>query len=493
MIACNTSERDADQRRLLPKLYKLTGKLDRRKLMMFMQQAFTVDNESLICANDCAEKAVFTESPLANVADQDVDVVAGLYLGEEAVEPGQVIGRYLPVLSYQAAGADVDGTTACKTLVPFIIAFAQADSSWVARWHASVPPTWRIGFESMAADAIRSYMVDPDRFEQLEFSDNEFEARFALYAALILRSEYCPDACGEIVMYSHHVWALVPDDVRPNCMYVSVTQMPFSGSAAARDKCFSHMSIRTLISQHRVEPGQFLTVMSRNPFASTGKVHDAHPSRLWPLKTVDGVPFTSHDDVAEFETGPVPDEEKARLEKRLNDAREKDLLPHWKDGDARHSLDYSLAMLDVMRRENNDFDGGPFPHAFWTMVLPRSAVALLYNISELARRTKQSDDARKRIADVFDQIDYARCLASMDWPGMLLDLYLHVQGHDYHNEVKVYGKLQERARELCAERLGCVDALIRRINCALPPAYNIGGARAWSCIEVSGQKLLLSA
>ena len=460
--------------------------------MRYIQQAFAVPGNVLEQSEKCADEAVFCSTAFANVVDQgDVDLVAGLNMGARAIEAGDIIGRYLPIVTYTARGADRDPMSAAKTLVPFIIAFVKAQSEWVLSWSANAPQGLRGGFDAMAKDAIRSYMVDPDRFEQLEFDAAEFDARFALFAALLLRPVYCPESCGEIVLYAAQVWALVHDDMRPNSMFVCTTQMPFSGSTAARGECYAHRSILTLVAQHDIEPGQFVTVMSRNPFAFSGGFGDSHPARIWPLKKWKGMPYTSHDDLAEFETGPMSASKKKRLEVALVESRLKTMAPYWTaEMQDRDTLGHSLTMLKLLRKENEGFNGGPSPHPFWTMVLPRSVVVLLYSITELARDKNATMESRREIAAAFNEMDYAKCLQSMQWPLTLLDLYLHCQGHDHHYETKVFGTLQARARELCADSLGCdPDELIHRINGALPPLYHVGPPPAQSCIRVSAMSL----
>lgn len=478
-------------RGILAQLFSLVGPTKGITFMRYIQQAFLVTKDELAVATQCAEEAIFSAAAFANHADVYHDVSSGLHLGHRAIEAGNIIGRYLPVVTYHAKGADQDASVAAKTLVPFLVAFVQADRDWVTEWHAAVPVSLQHGFDALAKDAVRSYMVDPDRFEALEFERDEFAARFALYAALILRPVYCPESCGEVVLYASEVWALVHDDVRPNAGFLCTAQMPFCGSTAAGGQCYAHQSILTLVSQHPIEPGEFVTVMSRNPFASNALLDD-HPARLWPLKTCRGVPLTANDDVAEFETGPMTVDRKERLVRRLNADRELALAPHWNErGRIRNAVDYSLAMLEVFCAENNDFDGGPAPHRWWTMVLPRAVVVLLYTISEQAREKGVAPETRARIAAALDKMDYARCLDTMEWPLMLVDLYLHTQGHDYHFEDKVFGRLGNRARELCAAKMGCdPDRLIGRVNGALPPAYHVGPPPARSCIEVAGMQCI---
>ena len=428
-----------------------------------------------------AETVVFNDQPVENMTLMQQDVASGVYLGEEDIKPGSVIARYQVVISHM--GFKVAKTMAEKALVPFIIAFDLASAKWVTRWRTSVRTSSLNGIDLMANDALRCYMTCPERFRDLVMDDAEFEARFALFGALILRPIYCQDQCGEIRLYPEAMWELLHDDVAPNSAFPSTMQMPFSGSHEGQ--CFAHQQTMTLICQRPIKPGDFVSVVSRNPFStSTSIVSDGgerHPSNLWPLKKGgNDMTFTANDQVALMITGKMPEKKKQEYERGFQLARQ--LMLSSNVGTDPDDVEYAIQMLEQMSRENNKFDGGPYHNECWPMVLPKAAVVVLFALSEQARTKCKA--TRSRVAKVMEKHELVRCMDSMGWPIVMFDLWLHTMGHDHYFEEKVFAKMNSEAKQLCQERMGCdPESIVRMHNCVLPPSMHIGVPPAKSCIR----------
>ena len=458
------------------------GPLDEKasEICAFLRDAYTINPEVVKEAESLASTVVFTDQSFANLSTIEEDIVSGLYLGERSVQPGKILARFRAVVSHR--GFTAERTMVEKALIPFQIAFDLASPEWVLSWGNTVPISSLRELGHVAYDALGCYMATPKRYEALMMEQDEFDARFLLFGALILRVVPCPLSCGALTLYPEAMWGLLHDNVAPNAAFPAVMQMPFFGSN--HEKCLSHHSIMTLVCQRTINTGEFVSVMSRNPFAmSTMDGEDKeHPANIWPLKEAGGgVVFTARDKVALMVTGPMSKKKQKENESALMLARRIVMASSAGPESREEDVNFAVRMLRQMSRENKGFDGGPEPNPWWPMVLPKAAVVILYALTEQART--EDDEQRLRVANALEEIDLVRCMDSMGWPMVLFDLWLHTLGHDYYYTKKVFSKINARAKELCKKRMGCdPESIVRAYNAPLPPNMHIGVPLAKPCI-----------
>lgn len=418
-----------------------------------------------VTADDCSRASVIASAVYLTAFECDAfhDLLAGQTMRD--TDPGTVLAVHNPVVVLAEAGPSECGDTTMLTLAQFLVAFVIADDEWVETWHSSIP---KYLFTKMSADpylpaeAVRLYMTLPEYAEDIELTAQEFKMRYDLFRCLMTRAISCSDGCGALIMYDHRSWEIVQDNVRPNAAYSCDLALPFA--PVGQGQCSVRMKPLVLVSQAPLKAFEFVGVASRD-FVTLLQHNNLHPMARYPLRKLEvkgqSVAIITQDNRVVVST---PDFRKEYLD---HEVKRKFWTQYVADP---FNWQTSLQLLKTIAGENGNFDGGPLPSDDWPFQLNHQALCVIMCLSRLCTIDGVATE-RKAILDYLETF-YVRALASMKWPCVLHDLWLHLKGRGAHYPPgkSPYAKLEAQAKAAVIEAFGGLrpEDLALRIDAHLP-------------------------